>query len=112
MAPEQVKNGMVNERTDIYNFGATMYRLVTLRLPPNSMPNKVQVDSRTLKKLLKPVQECAPDCPAVLCDLIHSCLSHDANRRPERFSEIHGTLDHLADEMVPASQECLEEIEW
>lgn len=112
MAPEQVKNGIVNERTDIYNFGATMYRLVTLRLPPNSMPNKVQVDSRTLKKLLKPVQECVPDVPAVLCDLIHSCLSHDPNRRPERFSEIHGTLDHLADDLVPASQECVEEFEW
>ena len=35
MAPEQAKQGMVNERTDIYNFGATMYRLVTWRLPPS-----------------------------------------------------------------------------
>ena len=32
MAPEQAKHSTVNERTDIYNFGATMYRLVTLRL--------------------------------------------------------------------------------
>src|SRR5262245_14182651 len=34
MAPEQAKNSMVNERTDIYNFGATMYRMLTWRLPP------------------------------------------------------------------------------
>src|SRR5947207_515551 len=32
MAPEQVQQKIANERTDIYNFGATMYRLVTCRL--------------------------------------------------------------------------------
>ena len=30
MAPETVAHKLINERTDIYNFGATMYRLVTL----------------------------------------------------------------------------------
>ena len=34
MAPETVEHKLINERTDIYNFGATMYRLVTLQLPP------------------------------------------------------------------------------
>src|SRR5438046_5915290 len=31
MAPETARHGHVNERTDIYNFGATMYRLTTFR---------------------------------------------------------------------------------
>ena len=31
MAPEQVKHKMINDRTDIYNFGITMYRMVTWR---------------------------------------------------------------------------------
>ena len=35
MAPEQARQRIANERTDIYNFGATMYRLVTLRHPPS-----------------------------------------------------------------------------
>src|SRR5262249_26708992 len=34
MAPETAKHGFVNERTDMYNLGATMYRLVTWRHPP------------------------------------------------------------------------------
>ena len=34
MAPETVEHKLINERTDIYNFGATMYRLATLQLPP------------------------------------------------------------------------------
>src|SRR5262249_19430461 len=35
MAPETAKHSHVNERTDIYNLGATMYRLVTFRHPPS-----------------------------------------------------------------------------
>src|SRR5262249_30869264 len=38
MAPEQARQGMVSEASDIYNFGATMYRLVTWRLPPSTLP--------------------------------------------------------------------------
>src|SRR5262249_42923600 len=35
MAPEQPRQRTVNENTDIYNLGATMYRMVTWRLPPS-----------------------------------------------------------------------------
>ncbi len=31
IAPEQVTDKVVNERTDMYNFGATMYRMFTGR---------------------------------------------------------------------------------
>src|SRR6516225_4033657 len=35
MAPEQASRAIVNESTDIFNFGATMYRLVTWRNLPS-----------------------------------------------------------------------------
>ena len=38
MAPEQVRKKIVNERSDIFNFGATMYRMVTWHLPPSVLP--------------------------------------------------------------------------
>ena len=66
MAPEQARKGLVNERTDIYNFGATMYRLVTWRLPPNVLSmgeEDVPVDAKTWKRMLKPVHEFAPEAP-------------------------------------------------
>jgi serine/threonine protein kinase len=114
MAPEQARNSQVNERTDIYNFGATMYRLLTWRLPPSTLTSAdgVAVDKKTFRNMLKPVRELLADAPPVLCDLVHRCLEFEASKRPERASEIQGTLDHLVDELVQSPEDRLEAMEW
>ena len=53
------------------------------------------IDEKTRDHLLKPVQECNPEAPPELCDIIHRCLSYDPNKRPERVGEVHGVLDQL-----------------
>ncbi|HTU92737.1 MAG TPA: serine/threonine-protein kinase [Gemmataceae bacterium] len=114
MAPETAKHKMVSERTDIYNFGATMYRMVTCRLPPSTLQQGggLAIDAKTWAQLLKPVQELNTKAPPVLCDLIHRCLSFDANKRPERMSEVQSVLDRLADEMITSQEDRLETLEW
>jgi serine/threonine protein kinase len=114
MAPEQAQNGMVNERTDIYNLGATMYRLVTWRLPPSTLISTegMAMDAKTFHNMLKPVAECNAEAPRALCQLIHHCLEFSALKRPERMSEIQGSLDHLADELVRTPEDRLEALEW
>jgi eukaryotic-like serine/threonine-protein kinase len=100
MAPETYQHKLINERTDIFNFGATMYRLVTLKLPPKAVSDLegVDMDDKTYRNMLKPVKELNPGCPDALAELIHKCLSFSALKRPERMSEIQGILDELADE--------------
>ncbi|WP_439631587.1 serine/threonine protein kinase [Gemmata sp.] len=100
IAPETVQHKMVNERTDIYNLGATMYRLTTLQLPPSWGPaeDALPMTSEQFKKTLKPVRSINPLVPEGLADLIHKCLRPNANKRPERMSHVQGTLDQLADE--------------
>jgi len=114
MAPEQARNQVVNERTDIYNFGATMYRLLTWRLPPSTitLADGLAMDKHMFRTLLKPAQELVPDAPPALCDLIHKCLEFSAANRPERVSEIQGTLNHLVDELVKKPEDRLEAMEW
>lgn len=115
MAPEQAKNRMVNERTDIYNFGALMYRLVTWRLPPVTVSLEdggMAIDAKTWQRMFKPVQEFVPAAPPPLCDLIHKCLSFRAHDRPERASEIQGALDHLAEQLVQSPEDRLEMTEF
>jgi serine/threonine-protein kinase len=115
MAPEQVKNSMVNERTDVFNFGAAMYRMVTWRLPPSVVPEEAGGGILTAKlwdRVLKPVESLNPNVPPALRDLIHRCLAYDAKQRPERMSEVQGALDHLVDELVRAPEDRLEALEW
>jgi serine/threonine protein kinase len=114
MAPEQAQKGAVSEATDIYNFGATMYRLVTWRLAPNTLMSTdgKAMDAKTFQYLLKPVEELNPQAPVELRNLIHQCLSFHPNKRPERMSEIQGTLDHLVDKHVKTPEEGLEGLEW
>jgi serine/threonine protein kinase len=114
MAPEQAKHKMVSERTDIYNLGATMYRMVTCRLPPPTLQQEggLSIDAKTWTRSLKPVQELNPKAPAALCDLIHQCLSFDANKRPERMSQVQSVLDYLADELTTSPEDRLEALEW
>jgi serine/threonine protein kinase len=114
MAPEQARHGTVNERTDIFNLGATMYRLVTFRLPPNTLmaTENVPMSAKTYKSMLKPVSELNPQVPRELADLIEQCLDFNSNKRPERMSELQGALDHMIDHFVTSSRDRLEQIEW
>jgi serine/threonine protein kinase len=114
MAPESVKHSLINERTDIYNFGGMMYRLVTWKLPPAVVADEDTsniLDGKTWQRMYTPVEELAPKCPPKLGELIDSCLKYDANRRPERMSEVQNVLDHLVDEFV-TTENSLESLEW
>jgi len=114
MAPEQGRKKIVNERTDIYNFGATMYRLVTWRLPPSAAPQEgaLPMEAKTFGRLLKPVSELAPTAPKALCDLIHRCMAFAPDNRPDRMSTVQGELGELVEELVTEPDERLEVFEW
>lgn len=100
MAPETGSHKLVNERTEIYNFGATMYRLATLQLPPLAIspPDGLPVTEKTFHEQLQPTRQRNPLAPEGFGNLIDQCLKFNANKRPERMSEIQGILDQLADE--------------
>lgn len=115
MAPEQAKRKMVNERTDIYNFGATMYRLVTWRLPPCVVSQEdggLPVTADLWQREFKPVQEFVPDAPKKLCDLIQACLAFNAHNRPERASQVQEALAELVEELVQSPEDRLEMMEF
>lgn len=98
MAPETLEHKLVNERTDIYNFGATLYRMATLQLPPSVIgPDGEPVGSKAFRAAFKPVPTLNPGCHPELAELIHRCLAYKALERPENMDEIHKILDRLAD---------------
>ncbi len=97
MAPETGTHKLINERTDIYNFGATMYRLTTLRLPPCAVAlHGLDVTESSFKKELQPAHTINRAIPMELSKLIHSCLSFNAHQRPQCMSEVQESLQTLA----------------
>jgi eukaryotic-like serine/threonine-protein kinase len=98
MAPETARSKVINERTDIYNLGATMYRVTTMKLPPSVLPgpDSLRIGSKAFRSMLTPVQELNKAAPTRLADVIHRCLSYDPERRPERVGEVLEELTQLA----------------
>jgi serine/threonine protein kinase len=108
MAPETSRNKTINERTDIYNFGATMYRLTTMKLPPCAMAtaDTLKVGAKTFASMLTPVSELNKAAPKALGDLIHWCLAYDPEKRPERMGIVLDELKQIAAEVgTPISDE-------
>lgn len=114
MAPEQARQSTVNESTDMYNFGATMYRLVTFRLPPSPIASTdgIAMDAKIFQKLFKPVQELSPQAPVELCNVIHQCLAFNPHQRPERMTDVYESLQRLVGKMVTSPEDRLDAIEW
>jgi serine/threonine protein kinase len=114
MAPEQAQHGMVSERSDVYNFGATMYRLLTFRLPPSVTASSegVQMNAKTFDVLLKPVQEFNPQAPPRLDQLVRRCLAFKGQMRPESMAEVHDELKEIAEGLIHSPEDRLEALEW
>ena len=98
MAPETVRSKSINERTDIYNFGATLYRLVTLKLPPSlaASTESIRMGEKAWRSMFKPVQEWNANVPEPLCDLIHRCMAYKPEDRPERMAKVYEELKQIA----------------
>jgi serine/threonine protein kinase len=95
IAPETVSHGVVTARTDLYNFGATLYHIVARR-PPAAAESKTLPGARVRPAAVVPVADLNPHAPAELCDLIDRCMSPDPERRPAGAAEVRAILARLA----------------
>jgi eukaryotic-like serine/threonine-protein kinase len=93
IAPEQANDKIVNEKTDIYNLGATMYRMITGRFAQQGIP-KIGDE----RKLVPPIK-INPRIPGPLNELIIASLSIDPSRRPAGMFEIRDQLSAVAKQM-------------
>lgn len=95
MAPEQLENSHeVDQRTDIYSLGATLYKMLS-----GDSPHVSESAEPLLTKLRRIASESPPplkqkceDLPAELCKLVDGMLSHDADDRPESMQSVAESL--------------------
>ncbi|PCI08521.1 hypothetical protein COB72_08130 [bacterium] len=97
IAPEQVHRREITAKTDVYNFGATMYWVLTGKNIPTAMG--VGGDSLTgsrddsLIAKATPVIEINPLVPDRLNDLVMQCIEVDPSNRVEDMDIVADKLD-------------------
>jgi eukaryotic-like serine/threonine-protein kinase len=98
MAPEQVDRGRLTEKTDIYNFGASMYFLFAGRHVPAFIPapgdgtlfiGSRSVDAPSLRTLNSSI-------PAPLDEIVLRCIRKDPLDRPSCIEEVREVLTEVS----------------
>ena len=78
MAPEQVQMGLITAQTDVYNFGATMYYLLTERHIPALITNPGEtMYMSTLKLRPRDITDANPSVPMRLARLVVDCCQSE-----------------------------------
>ena len=87
IAPEQVQRRPLDYRTDIFNFGASLYWALTGRAIPSALP---QTDSIRMKRehVLHPIAELNPGVPQALIKLVEDCIEPIPANRPGSMKDI------------------------
>lgn len=97
IAPEQVRRGAITAKTDIYNFGATMYWVLTGKNIPTAMGLKndsltSSIDESKIEPPI-PVRQINPSVPERLETLIDECVRIRPEDRPETMHAVADRLD-------------------
>ena len=95
-APEQATDRVVDEKTDIYNFGATMYRMLTGQYA--NLGGMAGVGNGLLGVRSRPTPpiQIDPSIPGTLNEAILACLEPNPDHRPAGFFEIKPQLVAVA----------------
>jgi serine/threonine-protein kinase len=103
IAPEQVHRREITPRTDIYNFGATMYWVLTHKHIPTAIPKGDSLVSSLEDSMIErppPPTEVNRRIPLELSDLIMECIEVNPNDRPESMQDILAVLENVEDEIA------------
>ncbi|MFA6187051.1 MAG: serine/threonine-protein kinase [Phycisphaerae bacterium] len=95
IAPEQVKRKHLDQRTDIFNLGATMYWAVTGKNVPTLIPQNNDLSALLGNRDFPAPHEVHRKIPLGVSNLIVDCVREEPERRPKSMSELVSRLDLL-----------------
>ena len=97
MAPEVALQGKLDERTDLYALGATLFELFSGR-PPFPRESLKDLLRAHLEETPPSLRELRPDVPATLASLVERLLAKDPLDRPQSADEVSAVLAAEASE--------------
>lgn len=90
-SPEQLRGEQLDQRSDIYAVGVTLFYLLTGK-PPFEGKNLVQLLATVLDKSAPSVHDRNPEVPAALSRVIESCLAKSSGSRPFSYAALRERL--------------------
>jgi serine/threonine protein kinase len=102
MSPEQVRGEIVDQRSDIFSFGAVLYEAATRRRPFEAQSD-IDVMHSILHDKPVPVDEVNPNVPAEVRRIIRRCLAKDPERRYQSMKDLALELSDVVDEFEQLS---------
>ena len=101
MSPEQLRSSRsVDARTDVWSLGATLYHLVSGRLPFSTEGSPVELALRIWTEPPAPLVE----APAGLAQVITTCLARAPDARYQDVVELARALASIADDAIGRAQ--------
>lgn len=91
IAPEQVERGIpLDQRTDVFNLGATLYWAITGQAYPTVLPSKRRREGIDLlmPRQAQPPHELNPNVPPAMSRLVMDCCQENPKNRPANMSEV------------------------
>lgn len=114
MSPEQLNDSRdVDNRSDLYSLGATLYQLLTGQSPHGSTRNLGETVRRISQGDVIPIADLRPDIPDQVAGLVMQMLSKNSVERPDGAGVVaeclaafadHDALLSLARSAIPLSQ--------
>jgi serine/threonine protein kinase len=104
IAPEQVHRQPLDSRTDVYNFGASLYWTLTGRAIPSVLPQTDSIQEQRTHGL-HPIAEINPATPPALIKLVEDCIEQLPSRRPGSMKEVVSRLGLVTITMKRKAQE-------
>ncbi len=95
LAPEQIRGGAFDARTDLFSFGILAYELFALERPFQGAEISA-VFYKILNESAPPLRERASDCPVELERIVQRCLEKDPANRYPGCSELLADIEALA----------------
>ncbi len=105
MAPEQVRNLNVDERTDIYAYGVSIFEIITFRHPfPTASTRRRRMEHHLNARPLH-LSRFDADLPQELDDVIQKCIAKDRDMRYKSMDEVMKDLHAAVQIAVSGSRE-------
>jgi Tol biopolymer transport system component len=97
MSPEQAEGKPVDERSDIFSFGAVLYEMITGQRAFRG-ESRASTLAAIVEKDPPPVTEISATTPPELERVISRCLRKEVNRRSQNMADVKLALEELRDE--------------